>query len=259
MSYPLISACWMADCEPSEKLVLLCLAFHARPGGGNAYPSVRRMASLTGLASSTVQNCLAQLIGRGYVSITRRGHQSAANVYALSIAALAEHPVSGVPLTGAQPVLVTDTPCVDDEHTPLYRPSAQLYRSTPEGVPTTGTEQSTTLSLPGEREAHTIWKQARQALADALGFQVWDTWLRPLTPAGWDGHTLTLSAANPAIASTAAQYAAALASTLNVRKVQVTCTASAAEELSPASQNSVPLGPRHTHSRPSAKRWQRSA
>ena len=77
---------WQQDATPTEKLVLLVIADHANAEGANAYPSVERMAHMTGLSTRTVIRAVAALV-RARLLIVRkvRGRGNAYNTYLLAI------------------------------------------------------------------------------------------------------------------------------------------------------------------------------
>jgi hypothetical protein len=196
---PLSDAIWFAKCSPTEKLVLLCIGSHAKPGGGGAYPGIRRISKLTGTARSTVENTVAALVGRGYISITRHGNQVAANEYQINIGKLMENEIdapelrAGVSLLPGQGVSLTPGQGVPGgvpmEETGVSRPAA-------EGVPVVGTEQSTNTELltkEQETEGTTLWRAARQNLKATMNPQAWDTWIRPVTTAALMEGTLRLN------------------------------------------------------------------
>lgn len=208
--YGLSEAVWFADCTPSQKLVLLCIAWHAKPGGGGAYPGVRRIAKLTGCSRSTTENALAALVGRGYISIVQRGSQVAANEYRINVATCLEHGIAApemrprpVPVTGAGvslqqgqggvPLTGTGVP----EGVPVRDGGVSL--SAGEGVPVAGTEQKTTpeehkngATASPSPECLSLWLTASGLLRKRLKQQLWETWIRPLKPVGLQAGVLTL-------------------------------------------------------------------
>jgi hypothetical protein len=189
---------WRVKCSPTEKLVLLCIGSHAKRGGGGAFPGIRRISKLTGAAKSTVQNSIATLVGRGYISITSHGNQVAANEYRINIATLMENELDapelrqGVGLLPAQGVYLPPAQGVPEgvptRDTGVCRPEAK-------GGPTTGTEQSTnTEQLLGTgNEGTTLWRAARQNLKATMNPQSWDTWIRPVATAELTDGTLRLN------------------------------------------------------------------
>jgi Helix-turn-helix domain len=180
---PLADAIWFSKCSPTEKLVLLCIGSHAKPGGGGAYPGIRRVAKLTGTAKSTVEKCIATLVGRGYISIVRHGSQVAANEYQIHIGVLMENEIYapelrlGVSLLPGQGVSSSPGQGVPGG-VPIRETG--VSRSEPKGVPTTGTEQSTnktTEHINGEK----LWAHGKQRLKRAIDAGIWETWIQPLT------------------------------------------------------------------------------
>ena len=194
---PLSDAVWSARCSPSEKSVLLCIAFHAKPGGGGAYPGIRRISKLTGFSKSTVQTSIATLVGRGYISIVQHGNQVAANEYQIHIGKLMENEIdipelrAGVCLVPAQGVYLPPAQGVPGgvpiRETGVCRPNAK-------GVPVAGTEQSTnTRAEQIEQEnGNTLWAEAKQNLKETMNPQSWDTWIRPLRDAKLKDGTLAI-------------------------------------------------------------------
>lgn len=195
---PLSDAIWFAKCSPTEKLVLLCIGSHAKPGGGGAYPGIRRISKLTGTAKSTVQNSIATLVGRGYITITSHGNQVAANEYKINIGRLMENEIdapelrAGVYLPPAQGVGLSPAQGVP-EGVPMVETG--VCRPDVKGVPLAGTEQSTNTKqlLEQEEEGTTLWRAARQNLKATMHAQVWDTWIRPITTAALTEGTLRLN------------------------------------------------------------------
>lgn len=190
--------CWFAKCGPTEKVVLMCLAFHATPDGGRAYPGIRRMQRLTGLAKSSVEKSIATLVGRGYISIVRHGNQVSANEYKLNLATLMEHAIEapelrpGVSLVAGQGVsreagqgVPGGVPMQDRE----------VSRSEAKGVPPGGTEQTTTLTTEQieqqEEKGTELWGEARATLRKQINPHSWEIWIRPIK-ATLEGETLAL-------------------------------------------------------------------
>lgn len=67
MSNRALTWAWAQDCQlPSVKLVLVALADHAKDSG-ECWPSITRIASMTGLSRATVFRCLEQLTGMGLI------------------------------------------------------------------------------------------------------------------------------------------------------------------------------------------------
>lgn len=79
--------------EPSQKLLLLAIAKHARADGRGAYPSLRRLEALTGFALSTVCDLLPHLVDAGYLTIHHRQGPNGTNLYDVH--------ARGVPVDGA--------------------------------------------------------------------------------------------------------------------------------------------------------------
>jgi hypothetical protein len=271
--YSLSEAVWFAACTPSEKLVLLCIAWHAKPGGGGAYPGVRRLAKLTGLARSTTENALASLIGRGYVSITKRGSQVAANEYKINLATLMAHAVDApelraeaVPLIGTQAVPAIGTQAVPTAGTgvPVGVPirDTGVSRMAAEAVPVAGTEQTSTLLTEHLNDANSLWLVALGLLQKRTPRHTWETWLRPLKAVSLTAGVLTLQLPSLAFdhvcsgkygVTEALADAAALAG-LSVERVETVCL----EESLSESTNYDRPAPRPMLSPRSARRWQGS-
>ena len=72
--------------DPSEKLVMLILAEHARRGADYAYPSVPTLARLACLKDRQVQTILGNLVRNHWLSVevASRGGRSKTNVYRLN-------------------------------------------------------------------------------------------------------------------------------------------------------------------------------
>lgn len=190
---------WKAKCGPTEKLVLLCIGSHAKRGGGGAYPGIRRISKLTGAAKSTVENAVAALVGRGYISIVKHGNQVSANEYKINVATLMENEIdvpelrSGVSLLSGQGVYPPPGQGVP-EGVPIR--DTGVSRPEPKAVPTTGTELSTNTNPQLEeleKEGTTLWRAARQNLRAAMNQHSWETWIKPLTTATLEDGTLRLN------------------------------------------------------------------
>ena len=63
---------WEQPMPPSEKIVLLRLADHANPDGGDVYPSIASVAEYTGISERQVQRYIKGFVERGILVIT--GH-----------------------------------------------------------------------------------------------------------------------------------------------------------------------------------------
>jgi hypothetical protein len=217
---PLNDAVWFARCSPTEKLVLLCIAYHAKPGGGGAYPGIRRISKLTGCAKSTVQNSIATLVGRGYISITQHGSQVAANEYQIHIGKLMENELdapdlrAGVCLVPAQGVYLPPAQGVPGG-VPIRETG--VCRSDAKAVPEAGTEQSTNRStqLKEQDEGTELWRAARQNLKEALPTQTWETWIRPLTEATLESGKLAVQLPDPVFEVVATRQKAELFAALD--------------------------------------------
>ena len=281
--YGLSEACWFADCTPSQKLVLLCISWHAKPGGGGAYPGVRRIAKLTGLSRSTTENALAALIGRRYISIVQRGSQVAANEYKINVATLLENGIAPpemrprpVPVTGTGVSLspglvgVPATGTGVPEGVPIRDGGVSL--SAGEGVPMAGTEQRTTpteqqngATASPSPECLSLWLTASGLLRKRLGEQLWGTWIRPLKAVGLQAGVLTLilPSADFEHVSTAERYGVieALRSASDLigvgceRLITVCQANEAPNESSREFTSYAPPVLRPTPSRRSAKKW----
>ena len=72
MSVRATSWVWDQPMPPSEKIVLLRLADHANPDGGDVYPSVASVAAHTGISTRQVQRYIKSFVERGILVIS--GH-----------------------------------------------------------------------------------------------------------------------------------------------------------------------------------------
>ena len=90
MSYKAMDAVFDADIEDGlAKYVLLAIAKHA-DDQGECYPSMERLARLTGLSQRTVLRKIGWLEKAGYVSIRRRtkAGKKTSNLYSVSFSHL---------------------------------------------------------------------------------------------------------------------------------------------------------------------------
>jgi|DEB0MinimDraft_10_1074344.scaffolds.fasta_scaffold137560_2 DNA-binding transcriptional regulator YhcF (GntR family) len=88
MSYKAMDAVFDADIEDGlAKYVLLAIAKHADEQG-ECYPSMERLARLTGLSQRTVLRKIGWLEKAGYVSIKRRtvAGKKTSNLYSVRLA-----------------------------------------------------------------------------------------------------------------------------------------------------------------------------
>ena len=88
MSYKAMDAVFDADIEDGlAKYVLLAIAKHADEQG-ECYPSMERLARLTGLSQRTVLRKIGWLEKAGYVSIQRRtkAGKKTSNLYSVRLA-----------------------------------------------------------------------------------------------------------------------------------------------------------------------------
>jgi hypothetical protein len=67
-----MSSIWELDLPPSEKLVLLVIADHADDDGGNAYPSVARIARRASISERQTQRVIRQLCDEGFLIVEDR-------------------------------------------------------------------------------------------------------------------------------------------------------------------------------------------
>ncbi len=77
---------WTCSKAPGiQKLVLLAIAEHAHPDGTGAYPSVRRLVGMTGLAERTVQYALRALVRLGELKVSVGTGPHGCNEYAITL------------------------------------------------------------------------------------------------------------------------------------------------------------------------------
>jgi hypothetical protein len=202
--YGLWDAVIMARCSPSEKLCLMMIATHAKRDGTGAYPGIRRIAKLTGLARSTVENNMATLIGRGYLSITKRGNQVSSNEYTIRVATLMENSIldapplrRGVPISGTGESRPAGQQGVPTRGTGVPTEDRGVSRSAPKAVPMAGTEQKyetpqKQTSADSYSKAASLWTVASGILAKKIPRQTHETWIRPIKPLRLQAGTLTL-------------------------------------------------------------------
>lgn len=69
------------DLSPGEMLVALVLADHANPEGGNAYPSIPRIAAMTRLTQRSVIRSLQRLVALGVIAVTHEATNRRPTVY----------------------------------------------------------------------------------------------------------------------------------------------------------------------------------
>lgn len=111
MSVEATTAAWARrDMTPTEKIVLLRIADHANPDGGNAWPSINRVSDDTGLSERAVRTALRSLERKGaLVSEIGRGPRGT-NRYSVVISS--PTPRQEMPPAGNAPLHVVP-PAVD--------------------------------------------------------------------------------------------------------------------------------------------------
>jgi DNA-binding MarR family transcriptional regulator len=57
----------------SEKLVLICIAYHNADRGEEIYPSLERIARMIGHSRTTVSKAIKELRGKGILEVSRPG------------------------------------------------------------------------------------------------------------------------------------------------------------------------------------------
>lgn len=85
MSVHIVSQVWSLSLPPVQKLVLLKMADCANDEGGNAFPSVARVAAECGVSDRTVQRTLRELEAAGYIAVSRREADHRPRCYAVKI------------------------------------------------------------------------------------------------------------------------------------------------------------------------------
>jgi Helix-turn-helix domain len=87
LSVRLMAEIFGLDVPPSEKLVLLALADHARDDGTGAYPSIDRLARKSSLSRRGVQKIMRRLEGAGFVVPTGnlQGGRGLATEYRITV------------------------------------------------------------------------------------------------------------------------------------------------------------------------------
>lgn len=80
----MMSEVWNLDLQATQKLVLLAMADHADDEGGNAYPSVARLAEKCSVDPRTVQRTLRALEASGLLVVVRHATQHAPTTYKVS-------------------------------------------------------------------------------------------------------------------------------------------------------------------------------
>lgn len=110
MSNSALTWAWLQSLKPAPKLVLLCLADHADKGG-YCWPSLMRLAELTGLDRSTVTRNLSTLVDFGLIERDRSaGGQGKSTRYRL-MEQMQDAPVKqlqSAPVEQAQSATVAD-------------------------------------------------------------------------------------------------------------------------------------------------------
>lgn len=80
-----MSVVWELPIEPTQKLLLLAIADHADDLGGNAYPSVPRLAERCSVSERTVQYALRKLERDGWIAVQRRATRHQPTCYRVDL------------------------------------------------------------------------------------------------------------------------------------------------------------------------------
>lgn len=83
MSFKLLGRVWEREASWAETLVLLALANHAQDDGSRCFPSVGRIAWMTGLHVRTVKRVVAALRESGVLQVRQGGGGRSATEYAI--------------------------------------------------------------------------------------------------------------------------------------------------------------------------------
>lgn len=166
---------------PNSKLVLLALMTHADWNTGACYPSVGRLATMTGLSRRTVQRALTGLQEYGLMVVTKQGGGNQPNTYRVDLEKMltrvtgAQVPVSQVRGRG---VTVTREGCHTDTgtrvtgaHKLLHTTSSLNSINELKGEPPQQAGKSTDESKPA-----TDW---RVVAIDTFGQPAWVDGFRP--------------------------------------------------------------------------------
>lgn len=84
MSIDAISQIWEIPLDSTTKLVMLCLANHANDEG-MAWPSVSRVAKMTGLTDRAIRTCLGKLRAMGLLLTVAKSNHHKATTYKLNL------------------------------------------------------------------------------------------------------------------------------------------------------------------------------
>jgi DNA-binding transcriptional MocR family regulator len=143
MSLNAVEDLYYVECPGVEKSVLQVIALHGRGTDGNGgYPSIRRIALMSGFSRSTVQLALTALRDKGWLEWSRASKNSQ-NIYAIHIDKIPKIDFT----VYREPIQA----CTDSRYTNASNHAADsctesrytVYRQAASRVPTAGNEAST--------------------------------------------------------------------------------------------------------------------
>lgn len=124
-----LASSWVWEHSQSKgtaRLVLLALADHAGSDGGDAYPSVTRLALRCGVSKRTVQEALKVLVGLGELVIDKQAGPHGANRYQIALTHAESAPVRNLhPADPAPGPRKSRTPPVQILHDPPADPAPE--------------------------------------------------------------------------------------------------------------------------------------
>lgn len=115
-----------SESKGTARLVLLALADHAGSDGGDAYPSVTRLALRCGVSKRTVQEALKVLVSLGELVIDKQAGPHGANRYQIAMT-----PADSAPVQNLRPAASAPDPR-RSRTTPLQNPHAPPADPAPE-------------------------------------------------------------------------------------------------------------------------------
>src|SRR5438093_12579494 len=88
MSWQAVQRCWGLELDRSHLLVLIAFAEHADPRGCESFPSLERVAWMTGFSTRWVRSLVSDLRSLGVLVPERRANQRRPTTYKIQVDAL---------------------------------------------------------------------------------------------------------------------------------------------------------------------------
>jgi hypothetical protein len=145
----------------SQRFVLVALGWHATDEGGYAFPTVGRIAEMTGLNERSVRRCLVELVDAGVLEMTRESGRGKPNVYRFAV-------FNRVPF---EPMIVSNRKVDIDDVSPRVKADID-DSSRPRKVDIGDSSRGDTLYKQNNTDTRAYWTDGRCAMFDDA-FGLW--------------------------------------------------------------------------------------